>query len=73
MTVMAGYDEFADEAQLWEPDREAVPPVIGRNDHRTGKPLMRYDTSGEVTEVDDADWTDGYTTPDGAQVQISFD
>ena len=69
-----GYDDDdVDDSQLWEPNVDAVPPVIGRIDPETRAPVMRYDTLGEVSELnrnDDSD--DWFQTDDGVDVNISF-
>lgn len=71
-----GYDDdLADEARLWDPDLDAVPPVIGRVDPRTRKPVMRYDTDGEVSDPDAKSTNrpdEWYETDDGVNVTISF-
>lgn len=69
--------DYDDETQLWESDEDAVPPVIGRTDPRTGEPLMRYDTDGEVSNPDErpapgAGPAISYDTDDGVSVSVSF-
>ena len=70
-------DETRDETQLWESGEDAVPPVIGRVDRRTGEPLMQYDTEGEVSNPDERPAVSGaaavsYDTDDGVSVSVSF-
>jgi hypothetical protein len=74
-----GGQRSGDTAGLWEADQRAVPPVIGRVDPETGRPSMRYDTGGEVTDDEVADdrsagrsIVDNYETDDGASITISF-
>jgi hypothetical protein len=67
--------DFDDERGLWESDEDAVPPVIGRVDPRTGEPLMRYDTAGEVSDPDGkppAVPAISYDTDDGVSVSVTF-
>jgi hypothetical protein len=67
--------DVGDDSQLWESDEDAVPPVIGRVDRRTGEPLMRYDTTGEVSDPDERPRTApaiSYDTDDGVSVSVSF-
>jgi hypothetical protein len=63
-----------DRDELWEPDVAAVAPVVGRVDRRTGKPLMRYDTVGEISGdgIDDESTTADDDTDGGVSVRITF-
>ncbi|MBN1173189.1 MAG: hypothetical protein JXA67_13530 [Micromonosporaceae bacterium] len=62
-----------DDAQLWEPTVDAVPPVIGRMDRATRQPIMEYVTSGEITDPDGASSDDNwFETDDGVDVGITF-
>ncbi|WP_213454932.1 hypothetical protein [Rhizomonospora bruguierae] len=71
-------DNFYDDLPLWEADEDAVPPVIGRVDARTGEQLMHYETAGEVSNPDErpaggsASPAISYDTDDGVSVSVSF-
>jgi hypothetical protein len=69
-----GYDDDAvDDSQLWEPNVNAVPPVIGRVNPDTREPVMRYETAGEVSDSDRQQGSDDwFQTDDGIDVNISF-
>jgi len=61
--------------ELWAPAEDGVPPVVGRKDPETLRPMMKYDTSGEVSNpVSDSDavYHESYETGDGVNVSISF-
>lgn len=64
-----------DDTRLWESGEDAVPPVVGRVDPRTGEPLMRYDTDGEISDPHErppAAPSITYDTDDGVSVSVSF-
>jgi hypothetical protein len=66
-------DDPADDSLLWEPNVDAVPPVVGRVDRRTREPLMRYETAGEVSDPScDAGPSEHWETDDGVDVSITF-
>jgi hypothetical protein len=68
------YDEVAHD-DPWAPAQDGVPPVVGRKDPVTSKPLMRYDISGEVhkSNKNAVGGHEGrYQTDDGVDVSISF-
>ncbi|MFI5844855.1 hypothetical protein ACIA8K_34660 [Catenuloplanes sp. NPDC051500] len=65
-----GLDESRD--VLWDAPEDGVPPVVGRRDPVTRKPMMVYDTRGEIGETSDPAIVDHYQTDDGVDVSVSF-
>ncbi|MEV0650258.1 hypothetical protein AB0I28_33855 [Phytomonospora sp. NPDC050363] len=70
-------DDYVDESAVWSPPKRAVPPVLGRYERDTGKPLMRYDDQvdegreeGKGKSKDDFD--DGWQDDNGSAIDISF-
>lgn len=71
-----GDDDYVDDAALWSPNKRAVPPVLGRYERDTGKPLMRYDDevddgATEKTDAKDA-FDDGWEDGNGSAIDVSF-
>jgi hypothetical protein len=61
--------------ELWAPTEDGVPPVVGRKDPETLRPMMQYDTSGEVSKSDSESagvYHESYETGEGVNVSISF-
>lgn len=69
-----GPDDYVDDADVWAPAKRAVPPVLGRYERETGKPLMRYDDQVDegVPESKDGGFDDGWKDDNGSSIDISF-
>lgn len=70
--------DYVDDAAVWAPAKRAVPPVLGRYERDTGKPLMRYDDQVDEGRDDNTGakakdaFDDGWQDDNGSAIDISF-